>query len=82
MAIPRWEPRLRLAALWPLWIGLGTLEQLAAADDPLDPARPVKIGARRRLSDPGRVVDGGRRRRALTRLHERGAAGGVIDSRW
>jgi farnesyl-diphosphate farnesyltransferase len=43
MAVPRREPRLRLAALWPLWIGLATLEKLAAADDPLDPARPIKI---------------------------------------
>ena len=41
MAVPRREPRLRLAALWPLWIGLATLEKLAAADDPLDPARPI-----------------------------------------
>jgi farnesyl-diphosphate farnesyltransferase len=43
MAIPRREPRLRLAALWPLWIGLATLERLAASDDPLDPAHPVKV---------------------------------------
>ncbi|HZS41723.1 MAG TPA: phytoene/squalene synthase family protein [Polyangia bacterium] len=43
MAIPRREPRLRLAALWPLWIGLGTLERLRAVDDPLDPARAVKV---------------------------------------
>ena len=43
MAIPRSEPRLRLAALWPLWIGLATLEALSASEDPLDPAAPVKI---------------------------------------
>ncbi len=43
MAVPRREPRLRLAALWPLWIGLGTLHKIAIADDPLDPARPIKI---------------------------------------
>ncbi len=43
MAIPRWEPRLRLAALWPLWIGLGTLEKIAHAEDALDPAQPIKI---------------------------------------
>jgi farnesyl-diphosphate farnesyltransferase len=42
-AIPRREARLRLAALWPLWIGLATLERLRLSDDPLDPARPVKI---------------------------------------
>jgi farnesyl-diphosphate farnesyltransferase len=34
---------LRLAALWPLWIGLATLARLRDAEDPLDPARPVKI---------------------------------------
>jgi farnesyl-diphosphate farnesyltransferase len=71
MAIPRREPRLRLAALWPLWIGLGTLEKLAAAEDPLDPARPVKIGrgdVYRILAESSMAVgvDG-----ALTRLHER-----------
>ena len=42
-SIPRTEPRLRLAALWPLWIGLATLARLRDAVDPLDPARPVKI---------------------------------------
>jgi farnesyl-diphosphate farnesyltransferase len=42
-SIPRSEPRLRLAALWPLWIGLATLARLRDASDPLDPARPVKI---------------------------------------
>jgi farnesyl-diphosphate farnesyltransferase len=42
-SIPRTEPRLRLAALWPLWIGLGTLERLRDAEDPLDPAQAIKI---------------------------------------
>jgi farnesyl-diphosphate farnesyltransferase len=42
-SIPRTEPRLRLAALWPLWIGLGTLARLRDAEDPLDPAEPIKI---------------------------------------
>jgi farnesyl-diphosphate farnesyltransferase len=46
LAIPRREARLRLAALWPLWIGLGTLADLRAAEDPLDPATPVKIDRR------------------------------------
>jgi farnesyl-diphosphate farnesyltransferase len=71
MAIPRWEPRLRLAALWPLWIGLGTLEQLAASPDPLDPAQPVKIGrgdVYRILAESSVAVGVDR---ALTRLHER-----------
>jgi farnesyl-diphosphate farnesyltransferase len=43
LAIPRTEVRLRLAALWPLWIGLSTLERLRGADDPLDPGKPIKI---------------------------------------
>jgi len=46
LAIPRTEARLRLAALWPLWIGLATLERLREAGDPLDPAAPVKIERR------------------------------------
>jgi farnesyl-diphosphate farnesyltransferase len=46
LAIPRREARLRLAALWPLWIGLGTLEKLRVTADPLDPATPVKIDRR------------------------------------
>ncbi|MCU1277869.1 MAG: farnesyl-diphosphate farnesyltransferase [bacterium] len=71
MAIPRWEPRLRLAALWPLWIGLGTLEKLAASADPLDPASPVKIGrgeVYRILAESSMAVGVDR---ALTGLHER-----------
>jgi farnesyl-diphosphate farnesyltransferase len=71
MAIPRREPRLRLAALWPLWIGLGTLEKLAAADDPLDPARAVKISRAdvyKILAESSMTVGVDR---ALTRLHER-----------
>ena len=43
LAIPPSQPRLRLAALWPLWIGLGTLERLRDAVDPLDPAERIKI---------------------------------------
>jgi farnesyl-diphosphate farnesyltransferase len=71
MAIPRREPRLRLAALWPLWIGLGTLEKLAATDDPLDPARPVKIvraDVYRILAESAAAVGVDR---ALARLHDR-----------
>lgn len=34
IAIPRRLLSLRLACIWPLWIGLRTLELLAAADDP------------------------------------------------
>ncbi len=43
LAIPRWQPRLRLAALWPLWIGLGTLARLRDTANPLRPERPIKI---------------------------------------
>jgi farnesyl-diphosphate farnesyltransferase len=46
LAIPRAEARLRLAALWPLWIGLSTLERLRQATDPLDPEQPIKIERR------------------------------------
>ncbi|MCA1665585.1 MAG: squalene/phytoene synthase family protein, partial [Myxococcales bacterium] len=71
MAIPRWEPRLRLAALWPLWIGLGTLEKLAASADPLDPKSPVKISRAevyRILAESSMAVGVDR---ALERLHAR-----------
>jgi farnesyl-diphosphate farnesyltransferase len=43
LAIPPAETRMRLACAWPLLIGLGTLELLAASPDPLDPARRVKL---------------------------------------
>ena len=43
LAIPATQPRLRLAALWPLWIGLGTLEKIRDAKDPLDPSTTIKI---------------------------------------
>ena len=70
MEIPRREPRLRLAALWPLWIGLGTLQKLADSPDPLDPDNPVKIGrgeVYRILAESSLAVgvDG-----ALSRLHQ------------
>jgi farnesyl-diphosphate farnesyltransferase len=71
MAIPRLEPRLRLAALWPLWIGLGTLEKIAASDDPLDPERPIKISRAdvyRILAESSMAVGVDR---ALTTLHQR-----------
>jgi farnesyl-diphosphate farnesyltransferase len=71
MAVPRWEPRLRLAALWPLWIGLATLEKIAAAADPLDPAQPIKItrGEVYRILVESSLAVGVDS--ALTRLHER-----------
>jgi farnesyl-diphosphate farnesyltransferase len=71
MAIPRREPRLRLAALWPLWIGLGTLAKIARAEDPLDPAAPIKISrgeVYRMLGESSMAVGVDS---LLTRLHER-----------
>jgi farnesyl-diphosphate farnesyltransferase len=43
LAIPVGEPRLRLACLWPLCIGLRTLALLARAGDWLDPAVVIKV---------------------------------------
>ena len=44
LSIPRRCLRLRLAALWPILIGLATLGKLAHSEAWLDPARPVKVG--------------------------------------
>jgi farnesyl-diphosphate farnesyltransferase len=41
--IPLGEVRMRLACAWPLLIGLGTLELLAASPDLLNPARRLKL---------------------------------------
>ena len=43
LAIPRRCVRLRLAAAWPILIGLGTLEALARNTGWLDPTRPSKV---------------------------------------
>ena len=43
LAVPRRETRLRLATLWPLLIGLGTLARLRRAGNLLDPAATVKV---------------------------------------
>lgn len=42
MGIPRSEVRLRLACIWPIWIGLMTIARLRHGN-PLDPARRIKI---------------------------------------
>jgi farnesyl-diphosphate farnesyltransferase len=42
LAVPRREARLRLASLWPLLIGLGTLARLRRAENLLDPTVTVK----------------------------------------
>ena len=42
MRIPRSEVRLRLACIWPIWIGLMTIARLRT-ENPLDPARRIKI---------------------------------------
>ena len=43
LAIPRRHLRLRLAALWPVLIGLATLAELARNSDWLDPNQPSKV---------------------------------------
>ena len=43
LAVPRREARLRLASLWPLLIGLGTLARLRRAENLQDPAVVVKV---------------------------------------
>jgi farnesyl-diphosphate farnesyltransferase len=43
LGIPVGEVRMRLACAWPLLIGLGTLDLLAASPDLLDPGRPIKL---------------------------------------
>jgi farnesyl-diphosphate farnesyltransferase len=43
LAIPPAEVRMRLACAWPLLIGLGTLELLAASPDLLNPGRRIKL---------------------------------------
>ena len=42
MNIPRSQTRLRLACIWPMWIGLMTIARLRA-ENPLDPTRRIKI---------------------------------------
>jgi len=74
LSIPRRLPALRLACTWPLWIGLRTLELLAAADDPCAPGVVCKIDRRevRRLiaSSTLRVLS----TRALDRAYRKLAA--------
>lgn len=45
-AIPRRSPRLRLAVLWPILIGLATLAQLARNEAWLDPDHPSRVSRR------------------------------------
>lgn len=42
MKIPRSETQLRLACIWPIWIGLMTIARLRV-ENPLDPERRVKV---------------------------------------
>ena len=43
LATPRQCARLRLAALWPILLGLATLERLSRNDSWLDPAHPSRV---------------------------------------
>ena len=46
LSIPRGCVRLRLATLWPMLLGLATLEKLAANSDWLSPTRPSRVSRR------------------------------------
>ena len=46
LALPRRSVRLRLAALWPILLGLATLALLAGNRDWLDPAKPSRVKRR------------------------------------
>lgn len=46
LAIPRHSPRLRLAVLWPILIGLATLARLAGNENWLNPAYPSRVSRR------------------------------------
>jgi len=52
MAIPRMEIRLRLACMWPILIGIRTLQQLSVSPLVLSPNSPIKIAR----SDVYRIV--------------------------
>jgi farnesyl-diphosphate farnesyltransferase len=43
MAIPRMEIRLRLACMWPILIGIRTLQQLSVSRHELSPNFPIKV---------------------------------------
>ncbi len=70
LAIPRRQHRLRLACVWPIWIGQQTLARLAAGN-PLDPAHRIKITRAEVYWLMARSVWCGRSDAALTREFER-----------
>ncbi len=43
MAIPKSCPRVRLACIWPIWIGLETLALLRCTDNPLEATQRIRI---------------------------------------
>jgi farnesyl-diphosphate farnesyltransferase len=70
-AIPSQFARLRLAVVWPQWIGFATLAALSRAEDPLDPAQVIKIPRRAvyaLMAESGALV---RSSRALHWAHRR-----------
>jgi len=89
LAIPRREWRMRLACVWPLSIGLATLEALAQHPNPLAASPPVKISraaVRAILARSALTVGSNRalaaeaaRRRARVAAHARLAATSVVD---
>lgn len=77
-ATPAACPRLRLACIWPVWLGLGTLVRLAAMPDPFDPGVFCRLdrsyaylvmaeSSALVMLDPLLAHAHGRRRLALTR---------------
>ena len=78
LAVPRLEPRLRLACAWPLLFGLGTLARLRRAENLLDPAVTVKIPraeVRRHLAISAALVASNRGLTAYARRLSAHAAG-------
>jgi farnesyl-diphosphate farnesyltransferase len=68
MCIPRSEARLRLACVWPIWIGLMTIARLRV-ENPLDPARRIKITRKQVYGVIGRSLLVTRSDRALNQAY-------------
>src|SRR5262249_34547256 len=83
LAVPGRALRLRLACVWPLWVGLGTLAKLRAAGGPPGPGAAGEDGPRAvdarggGCTAPGRGQWGRRPRRRARGGGGGGARGGV-----
>ncbi len=81
LAVPRFEPRLRLACAWPLLIGLATLARLQQADDLLNPDVVVKVPrpeVRRQLACSAALVWSNRGLAAYARRLAAAVHGGTV----